>query len=195
MSRYRTIVVDPPWPYVEGWPGWAMNRSERLALPYPSLTLAEIRALPVASLIESEGYLFLWTTNRYLEDAFAVVRAWNFRPRQTLTWCKPRQGAGAPGGMFATTTEFVIIAQRIGPASNARGKRTNGARIGSSWFEWPKSTHSAKPDAFLDLVEQVSPGPYLELFARRARFGWDYAGDGSLGTVELSGLRNPGEAA
>lgn len=49
-----------------------------------------------------------------------------------------------------------------------------------------------KPEAFLDMVESVSPGPYLELFARRARFGWDYAGDGSLGTAEIEGLNNPG---
>jgi N6-adenosine-specific RNA methylase IME4 len=188
VKRYRTIVADPPWPYAEGWPGWGKAREERMALPYSAMTLDEIKALPVARLIEPEGYLFLWTTNRYLEDAFAVVRAWTFRPRQTLTWCKPAQGEGAPGGMFATTTEFVVIAQRVGPRSNARGRRTNGERIGSSWFEWSKTVHSAKPEAFLDLVERVSPGPYLELFARRARFGWDYAGDESLGTVPIEGL-------
>jgi N6-adenosine-specific RNA methylase IME4 len=45
--------------------------------------------------------------------------------------------------------------------------------------------HSAKPEAFIDMVEQVSPGPYVELFARRARFGWDYWGDQSLGTAEM----------
>jgi N6-adenosine-specific RNA methylase IME4 len=67
----------------------------------------------------------------------------------------------------------------------------------ASWFEadepnagalykWPRGHHSAKPDAFYDLVEQVSPGPYLEMFARRARFGWDYWGDQSLGTAELA---------
>ena len=54
------------------------------------------------------------------------------------------------------------------------------------WFQWPRGPHSAKPEAFLDLVEQVSAGPYVELFARRARFGWDYWGDESLGTAELA---------
>jgi N6-adenosine-specific RNA methylase IME4 len=54
-----------------------------------------------------------------------------------------------------------------------------------SAFQWPRHRHSQKPEAFLDIVEQVSPGPYLELFARRARFGWDYWGDESLGTAEL----------
>jgi N6-adenosine-specific RNA methylase IME4 len=184
VKRYRTIVADPPWPYDEGWPGWALSRAERLALPYPSMALEEIKELPVARMIEPEGYVFLWTTNRYLEDAFAVARAWTFRPRQTVVWCKEPRGKG-PGGMFATTTEFVVIAQRIGPRSNARGQRTSGQRIDTSWFQWPRGEHSAKPEAFLDIVEQVSPGPYLEMFARRARFGWDYWGDESLGTANL----------
>ncbi len=191
-KRYRTIVVDPPWPYVEGWPGWGKSRKERLALPYPSMTLEEIKGLPVAQLIEPEGYLFLWATNRYLEEAFSVARTWTFRPRQVLTWCKPEQGEGAPGGMFATTTEFIVIAQRIGPRSNAHGKRTNSLRVGRSWFKWTKSQHSQKPDAFLDLVEQVSPGPYLEMFARRARFGWDYHGNESLESATPEDLRGQG---
>jgi N6-adenosine-specific RNA methylase IME4 len=151
------------------------------------MTLEEIRALPVASMIEPEGYLFLWTTSRYLEDAYAVLRHWTFRPRQIVTWCKEPRGKG-PGGMFATTTEFVLIGQRIGPRSNARGQRTNGERVDTSWFLWPRGDHSQKPDAFLDLVEQVSPGPYVELFARRARFGWDYWGDESLGTAQLDAV-------
>ncbi len=185
MMRYPTIVIDPPWPYDEGWPGWGLTRAERLALPYSSMTLDEIRDLPVASLIAPEGYVFIWTTNRYLEDAFAIARGWTLRPRQTLTWCKPPRGKG-PGGMFATTTEFVIVAQRIGPRSNARGQRTHGTRHDSSWFEWPRGPHSAKPEAFLDLVERVAPGPYLELFARRDRLGWDTWGNESLGSAKFA---------
>jgi N6-adenosine-specific RNA methylase IME4 len=81
----------------------------------------------------------------------------------------------------------VIVAQRIREGTNAHGARTNRERTESAWFEWPKQAHSQKPEAFLDLVERVSPGPYLEMFARRARFGWDYWGDQSLGTAELGG--------
>jgi N6-adenosine-specific RNA methylase IME4 len=177
--KYRTIVADPPWPYEEGWPGWGLNREKRLALPYPSMTIPEISALPVAQLAEPEGYLFLWTTSRHLEAAYGVVRAWSFTPRQVVTWCKPEHGEG-PGGMFATTTEFVLVAQRIGPKSHARGQRTLGTRVPTSWFQWPRGKHSAKPEAFLDVVEQVSPGPYLELFARRNRLGWDTWGNECL---------------
>jgi N6-adenosine-specific RNA methylase IME4 len=46
--------------------------------------------------------------------------------------------------------------------------------------------HSQKPEAFLDLIERVSPGPYVELFARRDRLGWDTWGNEALGTAELA---------
>ncbi len=182
--KYRTIVADPPWPYDDGWPGWGMTREERRALPYPAMTLDEIRALPVATLAEPEAYLFLWTTTRYLGDALQVLHSWHFTYRQTIVWCKEPMGQG-PGGMFATNLEFILIAQRIGPCSHARGKRTNGVRIATSWFNWSRREHSAKPEAFIDLVEQVSPGPYVELFARRQRLGWDTWGNECFNTAQL----------
>jgi N6-adenosine-specific RNA methylase IME4 len=187
-KRYRTVVADPPWEYPGGFNGFGT----RQPLPYASMSLDEIRAIPVADMLEREGYLYIWTTNKYLEHAFSVVRAWGCTPKQTLVWCKEPMGKGL-GGMFVTTTEFIVVGQKIREGSNAHGKRTNGERVPTSWFQWKrpyrsdgKPMHSAKPDGFLDLVESVSPGPYLELFARRARFGWDYWGDQSLGTAEVA---------
>jgi N6-adenosine-specific RNA methylase IME4 len=75
-------------------------------------------------------------------------------------------------------------------ARKGTSEREKLLRAPSSWYEWPRGPHSAKPEAFLDIVEQVSPGPYLEMFARRARFGWDYWGNESLGTATM-----PEEAA
>lgn len=196
MKKYRTIIADPPWPYNDGWPGWMLSRKNRLSLPYPSMTIEEIKALQVAAITETEGYLFLWTTNRYLEIAFNVIRAWSFTPRQTLTWCKPPRGKG-PGGMFATTTEFVIIAQRVGPKSHARGKRTNGIRIDTSWFQWHRKKHSAKPEEFINMVEKICPGPYLELFARpwnpplfEARPNWDVWGNEVKSNKDITRVLN-----
>lgn len=174
---YSTIVADPPWSYPEGWPGWAERSADRRPLPYSSMTVDAVAALPVKDLCQREGYLFLWTTNRYLHDAFHVMEAWGFTYRQTVTWCKQPQGQG-PGGMFAQTTEFALIGQNIGPRSNARGKRTTGDRLDTSWFIWPRGAHSAKPAAFMDAVERVAPGPYLELFSRSPRLGWDAWGKG-----------------
>jgi len=90
--------------------------------------------------------------------------------------------------MFATTTEFLIVGQRIGPRSHARGKRTNGLRINTSWFRWPRGRHSEKPEDMQALIEQVCAGPYLELFARRERHGWDSWGHGVGTGSELSAL-------
>jgi N6-adenosine-specific RNA methylase IME4 len=175
--KYRTIVADPPWAYHEGWPvNRGQNAGTRIGLPYGAMTLEAIHALPVAGMAEDDAHLLMWTTNRYVREAYAVAESWGFRPSQLLTWCKQPVGVG-PGGVFANTSEFCLYARR--------GKPEHLQRDGSTWWVWPRGEHSQKPEAFLDKVEATLPGPYLELFARRARFGWDYWGDQSLGTVEM----------
>lgn len=175
--RYRTIVADPPWemPVMIGGANWAAGQRSRRPLPYPTMTLEEIKALPVQGLAQDDAHLYLWTVQRHLRDTFAVAEAWGFKPAVTLVWCKPR--GGFIGGAFFSNLEFVLYCRR--------GSLPFSEKANSQWFDWPKGEHSAKPDAFLDLVEQVSPGPYLEMFARRARFGWDYWGNESLGTAEM----------
>jgi hypothetical protein len=74
-------------------------------------------------------------------------------------------------------------------AINARkgtAEPTPLARATTRWFRWPVAEHSRKPEAFLDLVEQVSPGPYLEMFARRQRLGWDTWGNEALEHVSIA---------
>jgi N6-adenosine-specific RNA methylase IME4 len=198
-TRYRTIVADPPWPYGK-FNGFSSGNDTRSAaakraggrlplggstkpLPYAAMSMEAIRTLPVSELAESDAHLYLWTTQRYLWDAEGIVRAWGFEPSAVLTWCKPEFG-GALGWAFVPTTEFVVFARR--------GHLEPLTRWRSTWFQAGRPymkggggpIHSAKPDALLDIVEQVSPGPYAELFARRARFGWDYPiGDQALGGV------------
>lgn len=179
MTRYRTIVADPPWHYermvgrtIGGGEGW-----EARGLPYGSMALDEICALPVSDWAEANARLFVWTTNRYLPDAFKVIRSWGFKYQQTLAWHKTN-ASPYPGAVAVLDLEFLLVAQRGTPG------RLEPAR--SSLISKAISRHSEKPDAFLDLVEQVSPGPYLEMFARRARFGWHYWGDQSLNTAEVA---------
>ena len=177
MTRYHTIVADPPWDYSRkndptyGTGVTIEHGNKSTPIPYPTLTLDEIAALPVRDLAERDAHLYLWTTQRYLERSFGVVRGWGFKPRSVLVWCKPPRGF-IPAGTYMNTTEFVIFA--------GRGTLTPLDRCTRQWWEWPRGRHSAKPEAFLDIVEQVSPGPYLELFARRNRFGWDTWGDEAL---------------
>ena len=180
-GKYRTIVADPPWEYLS-WPvgrtpAGAEHDGRRTAIGYPTMAVDEIAALPVSEMAEDDAHLYLWTTNRYLWVAPGVASAWGFRVAQVLIWAKKPMGKG-PGGAFAQNAEFIVFCRR--------GSLPHQEKQESVWFNWSRTaSHSAKPDAFLDLVEQVSPGPYLELFARRARFGWDYWGDQSLGTAEM----------
>lgn len=164
---YSTIVADPPWTYEQGGPttGFAPLRPP----PYSMMTLAQIASLPVKDLADTHAHLYLWTTNRYLRDAHDLVRGWGFKHSQTLTWCKPPRGIG-PGGAFTNTTEFVLFCRR--------GTLAPLSRIDTTWWAWPRGPHSVKPSAFLDLVEAVSPGPYVELFARAPRLGWASWGKG-----------------
>jgi N6-adenosine-specific RNA methylase IME4 len=190
-SRYRTIVADPPWAY-ESWPvgrahaeagarraGVEVNYNHRTPITYPTMSVEEIAALPVVSMAEPDAHLYLWTTNRYLPDAFDVLKAWGFRYSQTLVWAKTPMGKG-PGGTWAQNVEYVLFGRR--------GTLKSLQRFDTCWFNWKRmgKAHSRKPDAFIDMVEQASPGPWLELFARRARFGWDYWGNESLGTAEMA---------
>lgn len=180
--KYATIVADPPWQIgglpVSRVPKGAINDGRVVAVPYPTMTLDEIRALPVRDMVERDAHLYLWTTNGFLPDAFSVATAWGFRYSQTLVWCKKPIGSMI-GGTYRMSTEFVLFCRR--------GSLATLQRENQNWFCWPRSTtHSRKPDAFLDMVERVSPGPRLEMFARRQRLGWDTWGNEALEHVEMS---------
>jgi N6-adenosine-specific RNA methylase IME4 len=178
--KYRTIVADPPWQYDDGFatesrtPGKWTGPTRRYVLPYPSMRVADICALPVVALSEPDARLFLWATNRYLPDALTVMAAWGFRYRQTLTWDK----ADSLSGSVAPNSEFLLV--------GTRGDPRRLARLPSAVIRHAASkTHSQKPDIFIDWIEQVSPGPYMELFSRRHRLGWDVWGNESANTAQL----------
>ena len=126
-------------------------------------------ALPVRCLAASSAHLYLWVTNPILPEAFRVLEAWGFRYVTLLTWHKV--GRLGMGYHFRGDTEHVLFGVKgklpIPPERRAR-----------NWLDAPKSGHSVKPPAFYDMVERVSPGPYLELFARQPRLGWDHWGWG-----------------
>jgi N6-adenosine-specific RNA methylase IME4 len=177
MDLFSTIVADPPW-RVNGGPAWGGGASR--PLPYPTMSVDEIAALNVRHWAAPASHLYLWTINRYVEDAYRVARAWGFAPSTLLVWTKPVTGGGL-GGTYRISTEYVLFARR--------GSLAALEQVGQTHFDWPRQRrHSQKPEAFLDMVERVSPGPYLELFARRARIGWEYAGNESLATVDIDGL-------
>lgn len=166
---YSTIVADPPWPVRQ--PPKKFGGTGNADLPYSTMTVADIAAMPVGDIADDYCHLYLWTVNRFVPDTYEIMRAWGFRPSMLLTWCKEPIGQG-PGREFASTTEFVLM--------GLKGSRAGypPVRIDRNWWVWPRGAHSVKPAAFLDIVEQVSPGPYVEMFARQPRLGWDSWGYG-----------------
>jgi N6-adenosine-specific RNA methylase IME4 len=182
VTRYRTIVADPPWEMARGSDySWREGRAsgERQHLDYGTMSTESIAALPVRDWVAPDAHVFVWTTHRHLEATFGIVRAWGFAYVCTLTWCKAPHGWG-PGGVFQSTTEFVLYARR--------GKSGIEGQVDRQWWTWPRGEHSAKPEAFLDMVESKFPAPRLEMFARRDRLGWDTWGNESLGTAEMPGV-------
>lgn len=182
MTRYRTIVADPPWHYEGGltfaWRKGAPSGHGKPFLGYPTMSVSKIAALPVREMADDNAHLYLWTTQKYLWDSRGIAEAWGFTVSKVLTWCKPPTGFSL-GGTYGSASEFALFCRR--------GTLPALSKVPRDWFEWPRrGGHSAKPEAFLDMVERVSPGPRLEMFARRDRLGWDTWGNESLGTAEMA---------
>lgn len=160
---YRTIVVDPPWPERGGGGRGADVHYDLL----PVTRMAEVISGADLWRPSLDGcHLYLWATNTHLPAAINLVADLGFRYVTCLTWAKQTIGLGQ---YFRGQTEHVLFAVLgslpIEPA----------ARL-STLISARRSAHSAKPDRFYEIVEQVSPGPRLEMFARRRRVGWDVWG-------------------
>lgn len=172
MSEFATIVADPPWsPDLGGTWGARVDKGRPQRF-YKTMALADIKALTVPS--APQAHLYLWATTAHIDWGFEVARAWGFEPVTTLTWCKPGLGVGR----FRCNTEHVIVARKGSRHGNpfGQGGRHQQATEGT-WFEWSRGRHSQKPAEFYDLVERLSPGPYLEMFARERRLGWSAWGN------------------
>ncbi len=167
---YKTVVADPPWPSMHQRATYHRGKPER---HYSTMDIDEIAALPVSDLVEPDAHLWIWAVNRLVGSAFDVAEAWGFTPMTMLTWCKPGPGMGY---YLRNNTEHAILATRGQPMV------PNIPAI-SSWYEWPWGRHSAKPDAFFDLVEGLSPGRRVELFCRSPRLGWDSWGNEIKGSA------------
>lgn len=186
-GRYRTIVADPPWEIAPSM-GQGGRRRNRTTVPYTFMAMQAICKLPVDAVAASRSTLFLWSTRKLFREGTAafVARAWGFEPCGEIIWGLRNPGAGSRS--IANDHEPVLIARR--GASALTADEPLGVFFWRQVYEYgpagvPQKKHSAKPPGFLELVERVSPGPYLELFAREARLGWDSWGDEALPHVEL----------
>lgn len=173
-GQYAAVIIDPPWSYgTERSRIGARNRRNLAAeAHYATMNLDELAALDVGSLMAPGGHLWLWITNTGVVEGWhlPLLDAWQLRPVTMLTWVKG--GAPTLGRYARGTTEHVILAVKgWGGVPSAPYPHTH--------FNAAKSAHSQKPAAFADIVERLKPdGPWLELFARDQRLGWDTWGHG-----------------
>lgn len=160
--KFATVLADPPWRY--------SNTASRAAAEkhYPTMTVEEICGQPVEQLTQENAHLHLWTTNAFLEEAFAVMRAWGFVYKSCLVWAKPTLGMG---NYWRVSHEFLLL--------GVRGCLRFGRNDVASWRVAPRTRHSRKPFCFRELIEQVSPPPYLELYGREEQpnTGWTVYGN------------------
>lgn len=167
-KKYRTLVADPPWRYDSKLTGL------RGATDYPTMTHEELMCMPVGLWADDDAHLYLWTTDAFLVQAHQLAKAWGFEAKNLLTWVKGREVTDRDGDMraidarmgvgfyFRHATEHVLFCVR-GSLSVLNHGTPNV-------FFAPRTTHSEKPSAFYDLVARMSPGPYLDVFARKQRF-------------------------
>jgi N6-adenosine-specific RNA methylase IME4/ParB-like chromosome segregation protein Spo0J len=152
---FQVIVADPPWRYETG-----------NDLPYPTMPIEEIKAMPVRDIADENSILWLWTTNAHLRVAFDVVDAWGFEYRNLLTWAKDRMGTG---DWLRGQTEHCLLAIRGRPVF------VNGSH--TTVLEATRREHSRKPEEFYALVEATCAGGKVELFCRQRRPGWQAYGN------------------
>ena len=173
LGGFATILVDPPWPLQSG------------EKHYRTMSLARIKALPVGALAARDAHLWLWTTNALLPTAYEVAEAWGFTVRSPLTWVKFRLGLGGRYQLRNATEQLLFC---------TRGRAPLGSRSQPTWFNAPVTEHSRKPAEQFAIIERVSPGPYLELFARRrpeSNQPWAVWGDQVDSDIRIPGFAVP----
>lgn len=186
MKKYRTIVADPPW-QLRMMPLLERRKLTPAVLCYPTMTIDEIKAMPVGEMAETGAHLWLWVTNQVLQEGLDVMKAWGFTYMTPITWKKP----SGCGNYFIHLTQHILFGYK-------NKCQFNKARYVPNAYDWPLPEsepvdlwqewglpirHSAKPAASYELIESISDSPRLELFARPITpmfptiQGWDSLGN------------------
>lgn len=201
---FATIVADPPWDYSGklsggGTSGYSPVHQSRggsrgAANHYPTLTIEQLRELPVSAVSANQAHLYLWTTSSFVVEAHLLAESWGFSPKVLIPWIKTKKNSSsdiirANGNPYAGVrmgmgvyirhcAEFLLFA--------VRGKAPTFRRDALGVLFAPQGKHSEKPEAAYELIESLSPQPRLELFARAPRNGYEVWGDQANGESTLA---------
>ncbi|MDX2225378.1 MAG: MT-A70 family methyltransferase [Rhodospirillaceae bacterium] len=165
------MLADPPWQF-QNRTGKVAPEHRRLAR-YGTMSLDDIKALPIADVSASIAHLYLWVPNALLPEGIAVMAAWGFKYKSNIVWHKVRKDGGPDGRgvgfYFRNVTEMLLFGVR-GKGKDVRTLPPGRSQV--NFIASRKREHSRKPDEQYDLIEACSPGPFLELFARGTRPNW-----------------------
>ncbi|WP_447589544.1 MT-A70 family methyltransferase [Microbacterium lacticum] len=173
--KFRTILADPPWDI--GQKGHLGAQAH-----YNLMTLERIKEMPIADLAEDDAHLYLWAINGGLREALDVMEAWGFTYRSPLTWIKPRLGLG---NYLRNQTEHLLFGTRGRAPVKFRGQGT--------WMYAPLQDHSHKPEEQYAVIQRLSDGPFIELFARRRQPGWHAWGNEVDSDIRIPGYPVPSD--
>lgn len=174
-KSYEVILADPPWDYLG-----------KNGTPYPTMTLEEIRAMPIKQRAAENAVLFLWLSASLVPDAMQVIESWGFRFKTSAVW---RKGESGLGGYFRVNHELLFVATRgVVPAV----KKTF-----ASCFEAERGAHSEKPGIVFEMIDGMYPElTKLELFCRgKPQEGWDGWGNECEGSIDMPLASLPATAA
>jgi N6-adenosine-specific RNA methylase IME4 len=173
-QRFTTLLADPPWQFINRT-GKMAPEHRRLAR-YKTLRTDDIAALPVPSVAADRAHLYLWVPNALLPDGLRVMQAWGFAYKTNIVWEKVRKDGGPDGRgvgfYFRNVTELLLFGVR---GKNMRTLAPGRRQV--NFMATRKREHSRKPTEIYTLIQECSPGPYLELFARERMDGWTSWGD------------------
>jgi N6-adenosine-specific RNA methylase IME4 len=174
QRKYRVIYADPPW-YFRNWSPKGTGRNA--VSHYDCLDFNALAALPIADLADKNCTLFLWATDPLLPRAFDLIKAWGFEYKTVgFYWVKLNRAAKHDADYFTGlgywtrgNPEQCLLATRGKPSRRSKAVR--------KLIVDRVREHSRKPDAVREQIEALVEGPYLELFARETKPGWDCWGD------------------
>lgn len=173
-GKYKTILADPPWRF-QNRTGKVAPEHRRLNR-YGTMTLDEICELPVSDCVADTAHLYLWVPNALLPDGLRVMQEWGFEYKSNIIWRKIRKDGGSDGRgvgfYFRNVTEVILFGVR---GKNARTLAPGRSQV--NYIESRKREHSRKPDEQYKLIEDCSPGPFLEMFSRGTRKNWTVWGN------------------
>ena len=175
-KKYNTIYADPPWQF-QNRTGKVAPENKKL-MRYETMTLEDIKLLPVGEISGDKAHLYLWVPNALLPAGLEVMDAWGFEYKSNIVWEKVRKDGGPDGRgvgfYFRNVTELLLFGIKKKSAPN---RTLAPARSQVNILRTIKREHSRKPDEIIPIIESCSQEPRIELFARGVRPGWEMWGN------------------